>query len=326
MPAARILLSWGVMARPIKFAFLLSLSAAPIWAQQVVAARSGLVHHVEGDANIDRTPVQIKRGQFPELKEGQTFETAEGRAELLLNPGVFLRLDNHASVLMISNPLADTRIEVVRGLAMLEVEDLVKGNQLSIRVGEASLEPLKRGLYEIDGDARIVRVFDGKARATLHGTSIELGRGRQTSLDPVLHSTKFNVRDTDALYAWSSGRSALIAQANLNVARSMSGGYRGGSVWAWYPGLGIYTYLPASGMLYSPFGWGLYSPAVVHAWYFPVYRGYSNGSPSGGSWTSRPATSSGSRSATSAARTGSIGRSSGVPVSGGSRGGGARGR
>lgn len=305
------------------------LFAAPGWAQQVVAARSGLVHHIEGDANIDRVPVEIKRGQFPELKDGQTFETGDGRAEILLNPGVFLRLDAHSSVLMISSRLADTRIEILRGLAMIEVDDLVKGNQISIRVGDSAVEPLKRGLYEINAEARLVRVFDGKARATLHGTTVNLGRGRQSSLDQVLHSTKFDLKDTDALYAWSSGRSAMIAQANLSVARSMSRGYRGASAWAWYPGLGMYTYLPGAGMIYSPFGWSLYSPAIVHAWYFPVYRGGYRGSGSGSVWTSRPATSAGSRSASSAARTGSIGRSSvgggGGRMSGGSRGGGARG-
>ena len=51
-------------------------------------------------------------------------ETGDGKAEILLTPGVYLRLGSDSSVKMISNSLANTEVTVSQGEAMVEVDEI----------------------------------------------------------------------------------------------------------------------------------------------------------------------------------------------------------
>src|SRR5689334_14600218 len=84
-------------------------------AQAVISAHSGVVHFSEGSVFIDDQPLDQKVGTFPNIKEGSTLRTEKGRAEILLTPGIFLRLDENSSIRMRSNSLEDTRVEFIRG-------------------------------------------------------------------------------------------------------------------------------------------------------------------------------------------------------------------
>src|ERR1051326_8247865 len=98
------------------FAVIAAASLAPAaWAQSVISAHSGIIHYVEGEVSIDGNAIHPKFAEFPEVKAGQLVATAEGRVEILLTPGVFLRMAENTSVRMVSNALADTRLEVVSG-------------------------------------------------------------------------------------------------------------------------------------------------------------------------------------------------------------------
>ena len=81
----------------------------------MISARSGLIHYVEGQVYLGDQPVETKFGNFPEVKENQQLRTEEGRAEVLLTPGVFLRLGENSSFRMITNRLIDTRLELLSG-------------------------------------------------------------------------------------------------------------------------------------------------------------------------------------------------------------------
>ena len=80
-------------------------AASLAWGQQAISARSGMIHYIEGDATIDGTAIHPKFAAFPDVKNGQLLATGEGRAEVLLTPGVFLRLAENSSVRMLSNAL-----------------------------------------------------------------------------------------------------------------------------------------------------------------------------------------------------------------------------
>src|ERR1700692_3796330 len=105
--------------------------AAGARAQSVISAHSGVIHYVEGDVTIDGTAIHPKFAEFPDVKPGQSLATGEGRVELLLTPGVFLRLTDNSSVRMISNALPDTRLEVVTGSALIEVGELLEHNAIA---------------------------------------------------------------------------------------------------------------------------------------------------------------------------------------------------
>jgi len=71
-----------------------------------------MIHYVEGKVLLEGQPVDPKFGEFPEVKNDQVLQTEEGRAEVLLTPGVFLRVSENSSFRMLSNRLSDTALEV----------------------------------------------------------------------------------------------------------------------------------------------------------------------------------------------------------------------
>ena len=78
--------------RAASMAMMIAMAGVVCYAQTVTSARSGTLHYFEGDVSIDGTPVQSRIGKFPEVKEQGVLSTGLGRAEVLLTPGVFLRL------------------------------------------------------------------------------------------------------------------------------------------------------------------------------------------------------------------------------------------
>ena len=110
-------------SRTIFSAIVLSASAASaVYGQFVISAHSGLIHYVEGRALLDSKPVEVKIATFPEMKENMELRTEDGRAEVLLNPGAFLRLGENSAVRMVSNKLSDSRMEFISGSIVIEAD------------------------------------------------------------------------------------------------------------------------------------------------------------------------------------------------------------
>ena len=82
----------------------LALAAGfPASGQSVVSTRSGVVYFFVGSAFLGDEPLEQKFGRFPDIGEGRVLRTALGRAEVLLTPGVFLRLDESSSIRLLSS-------------------------------------------------------------------------------------------------------------------------------------------------------------------------------------------------------------------------------
>ncbi len=247
-------------------------------AQTVISARSGLVHSVEGEAWIDDNVIETHPGEFPEIKEKSVFRTGEGRAEILLNSGVFLRIGENTSIRMINNRLIDTRVELVSGSAMVEVAELLEDNHVTIVAGEAQVELVKNGLYSFDAEPARLRVFDGQASALVNDQKVEVKDGRMLLLDgKTVTAEKFDSKIGDPLYRWSKRRSEYVAMANLSAAHEVERAGYGWNMsgWRFNPYFGMYTFIPSTGVIYSPFGYSYYSPGSVWAVYRPrpVYVG-----------------------------------------------------
>jgi len=78
-------------------AVVLALSAIPALAQPVISAKSGLISYVEGKVYLSDQIVEPSPTHFADVKENAVVRTAEGRAEVLLTPGVVLRLGENSS-------------------------------------------------------------------------------------------------------------------------------------------------------------------------------------------------------------------------------------
>jgi hypothetical protein len=266
-------------------------------AQQVVSAHAGVVHYVEGHVFVDNQLVQQKFAQFPDLREGGELRTEDGRAEVLLTPGAFLRVSNNSSVRMLGRELSDTRFEVLSGSVMVECDNVPKDVSLTVISHGHNIHLEKQGLYRLDSDPPEFRVYDGRAVIDSGPNQLTLKRGKEASLDgagTVLTAGTFNPKLGDSFYEWNTTRSGYIASANVSAAQSLrTSGSHWSSGWAWDPWYGAYTFVPAAGIGYSPFGWNFWSPAWVI--YAPAvyYGGYYAPGVVAGNTSSKPGTATG---------------------------------
>jgi hypothetical protein len=247
------------------------LLATTAWG--AVSAHPGMLNYVEGQARIDGRSVTSSSIGTADVREGQVIETGSGKAEVLLTPGVFLRLGENSSVRMDSAGLTDTRIAVLGGKVMIEADNLRKENNVQVADAGAVARLEKNGIYQFSASPAVVQTFDGKVRVTADDQSVELGKGHEATLQAPLVSHKFDRKEgeKDSLYQWSKVRSEYLAEANLASARTLvvnnAGWYGGG--WYWNPWFSSYAWVPGDGMFWSPFGYGFYSPFSV--WSAPVY-------------------------------------------------------
>jgi hypothetical protein len=247
--------------------FLAALLSSPAWGS--VPPQPGTINYIEGQAAIGANALSDKSVGSAKLKAGQSLSTENGRVEILLTPGIFLRVADRSSLLMVSPGLADTIVTLQAGRAMVEVDHIQPENNVRVNEHGASTQLLKPGLYDFDVDQGLVRVFDGEALVQAAGHSAELKRGHELNLNTPgkLKAQKFDEKaSVDDFYRWGSLRSSYLAEANVDAARTYAGGSGWapggwyGAGWYWNPWFAAYTFIPGDGIFFDPFGWGFYSP------------------------------------------------------------------
>jgi hypothetical protein len=256
------------------------LSLAPP-ASAARTALPGTINYIEGQVSINGKQLNSGEQGSAVLQADQMLSTNQGKAEVLLSPGAFLRLGSNSEVRMISPGIADPSVEVVRGQAMVEVGYLPKAAQLNVLERGADASLLKEGLYRFDADEGRISVFDGKAEVKENGNTERFGKGKEVVLNSgTLKAEKFDVKSQDELYRWSEVRDGYLAQVNEASARTVyvSGGWGTwggwGPGWAWNPYFSSWSWLPGDGFFRSPFGYPFFSPGyVVYAphFYSPYY-------------------------------------------------------
>jgi len=244
---------------------------------------------------------------------------------------------------MISNRLIDTRVELLTGSAVIEIDDMAKDGAVTLVSKYATITLAKAGLYRFDSEPAQVKVFKGSADVLLNGQTTAVGAGKMLVLGAAVAMVeKFNVADTDSLDRWSHRRAEVLANANVSSAKQAHyGGYGasnpcygyGGTgpynsgpygryatgTWGYNPYYGFGTYVPCSGTLYSPYGYRYWSPLAVYRAFYaprPVYAPSMGGGGFGApSYPTMGATSggySGTTSAPSVSASPSAGASSGA--------------
>ncbi len=269
------------------------LAAVGCMAQNVAPSHSGTVHYFEGDVSIDGAKLVSHAGRFSDLREQSTLQTAQGRAEILLTPGVLLRVGENTSIKMLDSRLVSTRVELLSGTAMMEdmeSGETVKDPAVTIVYKDFTAQPVKFGLFEMNSDPGQVKVFKGEARVTGNGSTETVKDGNLLNLGTTMASAKFDTKNPDDLYLWSRDRSAYLSAGNMASARTMaSSGYGNNGYAGWDPNamrgfnggwyynsyMGMYSYIPFAGTMYDPFGYGYYNPVTIGYAYFPGY--YWNG-------------------------------------------------
>ncbi|MCC6860083.1 MAG: hypothetical protein IT158_16070 [Bryobacterales bacterium] len=317
--------------------FAMAILGSCLWAQNVISANSGLVHYTEGKVLLAGKPLESRPAQFPQIKENQELRTEEGRAEVLLTPGVFLRMAENSAIRMVSTRLTDSRVEFLSGSVLIESADALKENSVTIHFGDSVIRPRKAGLYRLDSEPPLFRVLDGEAGVEAGGKALVLKEGRMLHVEGEMAVEKFDPKVGDAFARWSLRRAEYISLANISAAKMMSDSGRNwtSSLWGWNPYFQMWTFIPYSGSFYSPYGYRYWSPGAVYMVYNPPV--FSRGFDGGGRYNAdlgyrtmprTPAGYSGTIAATAPSRTAPTTAASGAasaPVSRESgRGGGRR--
>lgn len=289
------------------FAVLTALSSTQIFAQAdtrrsvsavssayVISAKAGGVNFVEGAVNVAR-----KTGRSGVLLKGDTLEIgdkvstgANGKAEILLNPGSFVRLAGNSEFEFTTVALEDLQLKLRSGSAMFEV---ITDNEFTFAVNtpKAKFFVVKTGVYRVDvlsdGTSKI-EVWKGKAQIDdAYQTEVKGGReavvnGSQVSV------AKFDRDEKDEFEIFSKARAKELAKVNRSLQnrdvryslmnsfyRTRWSMYDSYGLWVFNRGFGSYAFLPFGYGWNSPYGyyyncdiWGYNLPPVIYNYYPPV--------------------------------------------------------
>jgi hypothetical protein len=286
-------LLWGLAISAV----VLALGSNAMFAQAVIGAKSGVVNYTEGSVYLGDKLLEIQPAQFPDIKENTVLRTEEGRAEILLPPGVVMRIGENTSFRMISTRLIDTRLELLSGSAVIEADEIGKETHVTVVAKNATISLEKVGLYRFDIQPARLKVFKGSADVQTGSDTVQVPAGKMLELGSALASAeKFSVEETDSLDHWSRRRGEMMAMSNVSAAnRARTGGYqmdpcanvyvRSLGSWGYNPYYGLGTYIPCTGSIYSPYGYRFWSPLAVYQAFYaprPIYN------PAGGGGGYRP--------------------------------------
>ncbi|HLL74207.1 MAG TPA: FecR family protein [Pyrinomonadaceae bacterium] len=244
---------------------------------RVISAKAGGVNHVAGDVTFKRAgATEWKRlTTSDDLKSGDAVRTgADGRAEILLNPGSYLRLGHNTEFVFAETKLDKLRLRLSSGSAVVEATGFSDIDVLvTVETPVALVEILRSGLYRFDASrAGATEVFVHSGRASVRGVLVKGGRFVHVTAGagtPV--ATKFDKKlQRDALDLWSRERAKELARINDRLQRRSvntlmaharfdnlfygTGRYGHLGVWLWSPFAGCYTFLPFAYGWPSPYG------------------------------------------------------------------------
>jgi FecR protein len=245
-----------------------------------ISAKAGLVNYSEGLTSVthlDGTTGTLITGD--QLSAGDKVITSEGGlAEVLLNPGSYLRLGSDSEFSFRVTSLDDLRLDVRRGSAILEV---FASNQFRVTAytPKSRVTIVNSGVYRIDVAADgngLLSVVEGKAVVGERNVAL-VKEGNTGTLDGgVVTMGKFDRGKRDALATWSRGRSKDLAKMasafNAKNTRpllidSLVDSYSAG-LWGRSRTSGVWVYDPISRQcLFMPF---------YPNWTTPYGYGYNN--------------------------------------------------
>jgi hypothetical protein len=234
----------------------------------VISAKAGNVSYTEGSASVIR-----KNGKSGYLVKDEKLEIgdkvstgADGKAEILLNPGSYLRLGSNSGFEFVTTDLNDLKLKLNNGVAILEVfaADEFK---VSVELPNAQIGLTRSGVFRIDvlsdGTGKI-SVWKGKVYVGAEKQEVKAGRyaffGKGNA-----SIAKFDRDNKDEFDNWSKVRAKGLAEINARLQRdalrnSLLNTYNRG-VWNIYNSIGVWVFNPVlRRWCFLPFGSGWGSP------------------------------------------------------------------
>ncbi len=268
----------------------------------VISAKAGGVNFVQGKVALTKNTRSgyLVKGDRLEIGERVSTDT-NGRAEILLNPGSYVRLGANTEFEFVSTSLENLIVRLNRGSAMFE---LIADDEFDVMIEtpKGKFKAVKSGVYGVDvladGSGKLF-VWEGRAEVVdANGTKIKESRfavvnGNSVSVE------KFDRDDKGELELWSKARAKELAKINSKLRREdlrnalLNSYNRRG--WGFYDSFGLWAFDRISGQwCFVPFGYGWGSPYGYYygrdLWYFrlpryvyyyPTVRNPNTGNPTG---------------------------------------------
>ncbi len=274
----------------------------------VISAKAGGINAITGSASVhgkgesDWQQLSIT----DDLNSGDRVRTSyDGRIEILLNPGSYLRVGGNSEVELSDNTLSNLEVRLIRGTAIVEatgVDDLELN--ISISTPHTKLAIVRQGLYRLnvlpeDATELIVR----KGRVILSDSHTKVKGGNKV----VFSATEVSVAkltkeekkaiEREEVDVWSKQRAETLAKANSRITNRMLtsafasfGGFdssrRSLGFWFYNSRLGCYTFLPFF------YGWGSPYGSSYSTYFYSGFGPYpwSTNYPGGGYYPNNGAT------------------------------------
>jgi hypothetical protein len=262
-------------------ALLLSASSMVVLAQAsrtavsdkyIISARAGGVNYIQGSvaiARVDGSGGTLLRGDRLEIGDRVSTDT-NARAEVLLNPGSYMRVSGNSEFHFVTTALDDLKIKLNKGTAIFEVfatDDF----RVSVITPKGQVSMIDSGVYRVDvriGGNATVAVTEGKAqlsdsKATIvksgrvgtignSGTIAKFDRGNRDEMDEWSRSRAKDLAKVTSSLKQKDIRDSLISSFNNN----RWGMYDSFGLWIYNPNFGAYSFLPFGNRWYSPYGYG----------------------------------------------------------------------
>lgn len=274
----------------------------------VISAKAGGINAITGQADVHgRGESDWQRLSITDdLDAGDRVRTAyDGRVEILLNPGSYLRLGGNSEVELSDNSLANIEFRLLRGTAIVEATG-ADGIELNIGIStpHTKLAIVRQGLYRLNvvpEDATELIVRKGRVILSDSHTKVKGGNKVVFSATNVLVAKltkeEKKIKDNEEVDVWSKQRAETLAKANRRINSSMMtaafnsfgyGAFPSGRLGLWFfnPRANCYTFLPYFYGWNSPYG-NSYSTYFYGGYTHPSY-GWSNRPSGTGTGSSNP--------------------------------------
>ena len=247
---------------------------------------------------VDSEDSQAGRASLgTQMRDGDRLKTeADSRAEILLSPGSYLRLDENTEVRALTTDFMQMTFELIKGSMIVEVgidpqpvgafvssakQAVTKKTPLEIITPQGTFFAAKDTLVRVDAKtaATWIAVRQGEIRLGTRDLVIanqaeKVKRGKLVRLTgsdkPEL--AKVDRDQIDNFDSWSFVRAQTLVQANLSSLRQNTTLAQGG--WFYNSFFGCYSFVPYRGYLVSPYGFGFFRNYADCIWYDPFYGGY----------------------------------------------------
>src|SRR5215213_2407962 len=198
----------------------------------VISAKAGGINAITGQADVHPRGVSDwqQLSITADFDAGDRVRTSiDGRVEILLNPGSYLRVGGDSEVELSNNTLANLEVRLLRGTAIVEAtgaDDLELN--INISTPHTKLAIVRHGLYRLNvvpGDATELIVRKGRVILSDSHTKVKGGNKvvfNQTNVSVAkLTKEEKKLKEKEEVDLWSKDRAETLAKANRRISDRM---------------------------------------------------------------------------------------------------------